>query len=132
MHLSSLSYRSKISFLRWERFKIPSLMHLLFMKVVRQMPKPSKTRRAKRNQIKEKEIKINPLRRLPTPKWVNKRRRKLYVVPVEEDSILKALIPCKNIEYLHRDLDCKTKKQICCKLYSQGKEERMRDKIFIP
>ena len=132
MHLSSLSYRSKISFLRWERFKIPSLMHLLFMKVVRQMPKPSKTRRAKRNQIKEKEIKINPLRRLPTPKWVNKRRRKLYVVPVEEDSILKALIPCKNIEYLHRDLDCKTKKQICCKLSYQGKEERMRDQIFIP
>lgn len=65
-------------------------MHLLFMKAVRQMPKTSKSRRAKRNQIREKEIKINPMRRLPTPKWVNKRRRKPNVVTVEEDSILKA------------------------------------------
>ena len=60
------------------------------MKAVRQMPKTSKSRRVKRNKIREKEIKINPLRRLPTPKWVNKRRRKLNLVTVEEDSILKA------------------------------------------
>ena len=54
------------------------------------MAKTRKNRRAKRNQIREKEIKINPLRKVPTLKWVKKRRRKLNVVIVEEDSILKA------------------------------------------
>ena len=64
--------------------------------------------------------------------WVEhgKLDRKDQTVPYVKVS--HAPIPCKNIEYLHRDLDCKTKKQICCKLSYQGKEERMRDQIFIP